>query len=66
MARSYEGSGNSKTRRQEEDARRMAFRRAIESRIEARRLLASTFDFPELYAWQAGVTDTRQSVQPRY
>ncbi|MBA1241507.1 MULTISPECIES: PA3496 family putative envelope integrity protein [Pseudomonas] len=66
MARSYEGSTNSKTRRQEEDARRMAFRRAIESRIDERRLLADTLDYPELYAWKAGVMDNAQSVQPSY
>lgn len=66
MARSYEGTPNSKTRRQEEDARRMAFRRAIESLIDERRLLADTLDYPELYAWKAGVMDTAQSVQPGY
>jgi len=66
MARSYEASTNSKTRRQEEDARRMAFRRAIESRIEERRLLADTLDYPELYAWKAGIMGNAQSVQPSY
>lgn len=66
MARSYEGTPNSKTRRQEEDARRMAFRRAIESRAEERRLLAQILDFPELHAWQAGAMDSGRTVQPGY
>lgn len=65
MARSYEGSSG-KTRRQEEDARRMAFRRAIESRSEERRLMAEILDFPELQFWAPGATDVRQSVQPGY
>lgn len=66
MARSYEGPGSTKSRRQEEDARRMAFRRAIESRTEERRLFAQIIDFPELHAWHAGVMDSGQSVQPSY
>jgi hypothetical protein len=64
MTRSYEGHGTGKTRRQEEDARRMAFRRAIESRIEARRLWADTLDYPEARAWQATVMDRPRSAQP--
>jgi hypothetical protein len=64
MARSYEGPGSTKSRRQEEDARRMAFRRAIESRTEERRLFAQIVDFPELHVWHAGVMDSGQSVQP--
>lgn len=66
MARSYEGSTSSKTRRQEEDARRMAFRRAIESRIEERRLLADTLDYPELYALTTIVMDSARSAQPSH
>lgn len=64
MARSYESLGSNKTRRQEEDTRRMTFRRAIESRTDARRLLAETVDFPELHAWYAGAMEREQSVQP--
>jgi hypothetical protein len=66
MARSYEGQATTKTRRQEEDTRRMAFRRAIESRTDERRLLAEIVDFPELQAWQAGAMDNGRSVQPSY
>ena len=66
MARSYEGQGSTKTRRQEEDARRMTFRRAIESRTDERRLLAEIVDFPELHIWQAGAMERGQSVQPGY
>ena len=36
MARHYEDSSTVKTRRQQEDQRRMAFRRAIEDRCEER------------------------------
>jgi hypothetical protein len=66
MARSYEGPGSSKTRRQEEDARRMAFRRAIESRTDERRLLAEIVDFPELHTLYAGAMTIERSVQPSY
>jgi hypothetical protein len=66
MARSYEGPGSSKTRRQEEDARRMAFRRAIESRTDERRLLAEIVDFPELHTLQVAAMTTGRSVQLGY
>ncbi|MBD1550271.1 PA3496 family putative envelope integrity protein [Pseudomonas typographi] len=46
MARSFEGQGNRKTRKQQEDTRRMALRRAIERREDERRLLAQLSDFP--------------------
>ena len=38
----------SKTRRQQEDQRRMVFRRAIEVRAEQRRLQRELDDYPEL------------------
>ncbi|RJG12801.1 transcriptional regulator [Pseudomonas cavernicola] len=39
-----------KTRRQQEDQRRMAYRRAIEDFAEQRRLQQELLDFPELIA----------------
>ncbi|MFL1554232.1 PA3496 family putative envelope integrity protein [Pseudomonas sp. O11] len=62
MARQYEDSSTVKTRRQQEDQRRMAFRRAIEDRCEGRQLLQSISDYPELH-WQAPAAAQR-SVQP--
>ncbi|KAF2409026.1 PA3496 family putative envelope integrity protein [Pseudomonas antarctica] len=62
MARQYEDSSTVKTRRQQEDQRRMAFRRAIEDRCEARQLLQSISDYPELH-WQAPAAAQR-NVQP--
>ena len=62
MARQYEDSSTVKTRRQQEDQRRMAFRRAIEDRCEERQLLKSISDYPELH-WQAPAAAQR-SVQP--
>jgi len=63
MARQYEDSNSTvKTRRQQEDQRRMAFRRAIEDRCEQRQLLQSITDYPELH-WQAPVVALR-SAQP--
>lgn len=63
MARPYEDSNSAvKTRRQQEDQRRMAFRRAIEDRCEERQLLQSINDYPELH-WQAPVAAQR-NVQP--
>ncbi|AZP70171.1 hypothetical protein EJJ20_07045 [Pseudomonas poae] len=63
MARPYEDSNSAvKTRRQQEDQRRMAFRRAIEDRCEERQLLQSISDYPELH-WQAPVAAQR-NVQP--
>lgn len=47
MARHYDDSHNSavKNRRQQEDQRRMAFRRAIETYSEERRLTQSLADY---------------------
>jgi hypothetical protein len=48
MALPYEERNSAvKTRRQQEDQRRMEFRRAIEDRCERRQLLAEIGDFPE-------------------
>ncbi|OWJ95399.1 transcriptional regulator [Pseudomonas sp. A46] len=41
---------DSKTRRKLEDQRRMKFRRAIEDRVEQRRLLMECADYPDLIA----------------
>ncbi|CRM05344.1 hypothetical protein H097_01212 [Pseudomonas sp. FH4] len=63
MARHYEDSTSTvKTRRQQEDQRRMAFRRAIEDRCDQRQLQQSISDYPELH-WQAPAAAQR-SVQP--
>ncbi|CAI3790439.1 hypothetical protein AHFPHNDE_04158 [Pseudomonas sp. MM227] len=69
MARYFDGSqpqGNSATRtkRQQEDQRRMEFRRAIESYSEQRRLLQEIGDDAELNYWQAASTGSRQSARP--
>ncbi|MGE8414729.1 MAG: PA3496 family putative envelope integrity protein [Pseudomonas sp.] len=68
MARPYEDSNSAvKTRRQQEDQRRMEFRRAIEHRSELRRLQQEINDYPELDAvnyWQAAAAASRQTVQP--
>ncbi|WP_213878022.1 hypothetical protein [Pseudomonas sp. dw_358] len=69
MARNHEDSqqpSNSKTRRQQEDQRRMAFRRAIENRCEARRLDSETADFPDLKYWQEAPSADRRSVSPAH
>ncbi|SDU19078.1 PA3496 family putative envelope integrity protein [Pseudomonas orientalis] len=63
MARTYEDSNSTvKTRRQQEDQRRMAFRRAIEDRCDQRQLQQSISDYPELH-WQASLAAQR-SAQP--
>ena len=63
MAQPYEERNSAvKTRRQQEDQRRMAFRRAIEDRCQERQLLQSISDYPELH-WQAPVAAQR-NVQP--
>ena len=63
MARPYEDSNSSvKTRRQQEDQRRMAVRRAIEDRCDQRQLQQSISDYPELH-WQAPAAAQR-NVQP--
>ena len=65
MARPYEDSNSSvKTRRQQEDQRRMEFRRAIEDRFELRQLQAEIGDFPEITHWQAAPAASRRSAQP--
>lgn len=53
----------SRTRRQQEDLRRMQFRRAIEDYSEQRRLTQEVADFPELIA--ANYLTTRQAAHPR-
>ena len=63
MTRYDDGTNSSaKTRKQHEDQRRMAFRRAIEDRCQERQLLQSISDYPELH-WQAPAAAQR-SVQP--
>jgi hypothetical protein len=70
MARHYDDSPNStaKTRRQQEDQRRMGFRRAIESYCEARQLNQDLCDYMEGVTgqvWQAGLpsADVRRSAR---
>lgn len=63
MAQPYEERNSAaKTRRQQEDQRRMAFRRAIEDRCDQRQLLQSISDYPELH-WQVPLAAQR-SAQP--
>jgi hypothetical protein len=68
MPRHYDDSQNSsvKTRRQQEDQRRMAFRRAIETRFEDRRLTLEYDDYLEVAGnfWQGASASEagRQSV----
>ncbi|EZP34359.1 PA3496 family putative envelope integrity protein [Pseudomonas sp. RIT288] len=68
MAQPYEERNSAaKTRRQQEDQRRMEFRRAIEDRFELRQLQSEISDFPEdieLNYWQAAPTASRRSAQP--
>ena len=65
MTRPYEDSNSTvKTRRQQEDQRRMAFRRAIEDRCEERQLLQSISDYPEPH-WQAPVAAQRNAQPAR-
>ncbi|MBX9407430.1 hypothetical protein K5E40_17295 [Pseudomonas baetica] len=68
MAQPYEERNSAaKTRRQQEDQRRMEFRRAIEDRFELRQLQAQIGDFPEegkLNYWHAAPAASRRSVQP--
>lgn len=65
MTRHSEDSNSTvKTRRQQEDQRRMAFRRAIEDRCEERQLLQSISDYPELH-WQAPVAAQRNAQPTR-
>ncbi|AXA58075.1 PA3496 family putative envelope integrity protein [Pseudomonas thivervalensis] len=67
MTQSYEERSAVKTRRQQEDQRRMAFRRAIEDRYEQRQLLAEISEFPdavEFNYWQATPAASRRNAQP--
>ncbi|KAB0497841.1 PA3496 family putative envelope integrity protein [Pseudomonas vancouverensis] len=67
MAMPYEERNSAvKTRRQQEDQRRMEFRRAIEDRCERRQLLAEIGDFPELELnfWQTSPAASRRNAQP--
>ncbi|CAD5107173.1 PA3496 family putative envelope integrity protein [Zestomonas carbonaria] len=60
-------SSAAKTRRQQEDLRRMAFRRAIEAYAEQRQLQQELADYPELVAADyliAAHSRFRRSVQP--
>ncbi|WP_426142478.1 PA3496 family putative envelope integrity protein [Pseudomonas sp. DWP3-1-2] len=60
MARHHDDSNSTvKTRRQQEDQRRMAFRRAIESYSEERKLNQALSDFDDSMSgnfWQASKT----------
>ncbi|MFW9268487.1 PA3496 family putative envelope integrity protein [Pseudomonas sp. NR3] len=67
MTQSYEERSAAKTRRQQEDQRRMAFRRAIEDRYEQRQLLAQISEYPDLMeinCWQATPAVSRRNAQP--
>ncbi len=65
MTRYEDGTNPSaKTRKQQEDQRRMAFRRAIESYSDERRLNQEIADYPDLMLWRAPAGGARQSVQP--
>ena len=68
MAQPYEERNSAvKTRRQQEDQRRMTFRRAIEEHTNQRQLRLETSDYPDLGAinyWQAASASDRRSAQP--
>ncbi|MFJ4193795.1 MULTISPECIES: PA3496 family putative envelope integrity protein [unclassified Pseudomonas] len=68
MAQPYEERNSAaKTRRQQEDQRRMEFRRAIEDRFELRQLQAEISGVPsdfEFNYWQAAPSASRRSAQP--
>ena len=68
MAQPYEERNSAvKTRRQQEDQRRMAFRRAIEDLTNQRQLSMETADYPDLKAlnyWQASAASDRRNAQP--
>ena len=68
MAQPYEERNSAvKTRRQQEDQRRMAFRRAIEDLTNQRQLSMETADYPDLNAlnyWQASAESDRRNAQP--
>jgi len=66
MARHHDDSNSTvKTRRQQEDQRRMAFRRAIESYSEERKLNQALSDFDDSISgrfWQA--SNASEGVRP--
>ena len=66
MARSLDQSqaSSSKSRRQQEDQRRMEFRRAIEDLSEQRRLIAETADYPIINYWRDASFGDSQSALP--
>ena len=68
MAQPYEERSSAvKTRRQQEDQRRMAFRRAIEDRTDQRQLRLETADYPDLNGlnyWHTAPATDRRSAQP--
>ena len=65
MTQPYEERNSAaKTRRQQEDQRRMEIRRAIEDRFELRQLQAEIGDFPEVTHWQAAPAASRRNAQP--
>lgn len=68
MAQPYEERNSAvKTRRQQEDQRRMAFRRAIEDLTDQRQLRLETADYPDITAlnyWQAPSANGRRTAQP--
>ena len=72
MPRQYDDSqqqNSAKTRRQQEDQRRMAFRRAIESRFEDRRLTLEYDDYLDAgsaHFWQSASASegARQNARP--
>lgn len=69
MAQPYEERNSAvKTRRQQEDQRRMAFRRAIEDLTDQRQLLLETADYPDsaINCWQASTASDRRSAQPSH
>lgn len=53
-----------RARRQQEDQRRMRFRRAIESHYEQRRLQEQLMEYPDLFSVPLGATGRRSGVQP--
>ncbi|SDS42374.1 hypothetical protein NLK61_13635 [Pseudomonas fuscovaginae UPB0736] len=61
MARHHEEQSSVKTRRQQEDQRRMEFRRAIEDRNELRQLQE---DVAALNYWQMDSVADHRSAQP--
>lgn len=67
MAQPYEERNSAvKTRRQQEDQRRMAFRRAIEDHTDQRQLRLETCDYPDvstLNYWLATPASDRRSAQ---